>query len=53
MIIPSRKPKPDLHAQIMESKMWGDIRRLAPHHPILQDALDRVIVIYNLIKDRR
>ncbi len=43
----------NLHDQIMESKMWGEIRRLAPHHPALQDALDRVIVIYNLVKERR
>ncbi len=42
-----------LHDQIMESKMWGEIRRLAPSHPALQDALDRVIVIYNLVKERK
>jgi hypothetical protein len=42
-----------LHDQIMESKMWGEIRRLAPHHPALKDALDRVVVIYNLLKVKR
>lgn len=39
-----------LHDHIQESKMWGDIRRLAPTNPALQDAVDRVIMIYKLIK---
>jgi hypothetical protein len=36
--------------QIRDSKMWGDIHRLAKTNPALQDALDRVIMIYKLIK---
>ena len=39
-----------LHEQLMESKMWGDIHRLAKTTPALQDALERVIMIYKLIK---
>lgn len=35
---------------IMDAKMWGEIRRAAPSNPALQDALDRVIMIYNLSK---
>jgi hypothetical protein len=35
---------------IREDKMWGDIRRLAKTNPALQDALDRVIMIYKLVK---
>jgi hypothetical protein len=39
-----------LHEHIMEDKMWGEIRRAAKTNPTLQDALDRVIMIYNLSK---
>ena len=35
---------------IREDKMWADIRRLAKTTPALQDALERVIMIYKLIK---
>jgi len=35
---------------LMEDKMWGDIRRLAKTNPALQDSLERVIMIYKLIK---
>lgn len=41
-----------LHDHLMESKMWGEIRRMAPTHPALQKALDRVIMIYRLSKDK-
>ena len=40
-----------LHDRIMEDKMWGEIRRMAPTNPALQKALDRVIMIYRLSKD--
>ena len=35
---------------IREDKMWGEIRRLAKTTPALQDALERAIMIYRLIK---
>ena len=35
---------------IREDKMWNDIRRLSKTNPALQDALERAIVIYKLIK---
>jgi len=38
------------HDQIMEDKMWGEIRRAAKTNPTLQDALERAIVIYELSK---
>ena len=41
-----------LHEHLMESKMWGEIRRMAPTNPALQKALDRVIMIYKLSKDK-
>jgi hypothetical protein len=40
-----------LHDHMMEDKMWGEIRRMAPTNPALQSALDRVIMIYRLSKD--
>jgi hypothetical protein len=39
-----------LHDQLMDSKMWGEIHRMAKTNPTLQDALDRVIMIYRLSK---
>jgi hypothetical protein len=39
-----------LFDHIQENKMWGEIRRTAKTNPTLQDALDRVIMIYNLSK---
>jgi len=39
-----------LHDQLIEDKLWGNIRRSAPSNPALQDALDRAIMIYNLSK---
>ena len=40
-----------LFDHIQEDKMWGEIRRMAKTHPGLQAELERVIVLYNLIKD--
>jgi hypothetical protein len=37
---------------IMDSKLWGEIRREAKTNPTLQSALDRVIMIYRLSKDK-
>jgi hypothetical protein len=39
-----------LRDHMQEDKMWADIRRLARTTPALQDALERVIMIYKLIK---
>jgi hypothetical protein len=41
-----------LRDHILEDKMWGDIRRMAPTNPALQKALDRAIMIYKLSKDK-
>jgi hypothetical protein len=40
-----------LHDHIMEDKLWGEIRRLARTNPTLQSELDRVIMLYHLIKE--
>jgi hypothetical protein len=37
---------------IRDDKLWGEIRRAAPTNPALQKALDRVIMIYRLSKDK-
>jgi hypothetical protein len=41
-----------LYDHIMDSKMWGEIHREAKTNPTLQKALDRVIMIYKLSKDK-
>ena len=41
-----------LHDHLMDSKMWGEIRREAKTNPTLQSALDRAIMIYRLSKDK-
>jgi hypothetical protein len=41
-----------LHDHILESKLWGEIRREAKTNPALQHALDRAIMIYRLSKDK-
>jgi hypothetical protein len=40
-----------LHDQILESQLWEKIRRAAKSNPSLQEALDRVKIIYHLSKD--
>ena len=39
-----------LHDHLMDSKLWGEIRRAAQTNPTLQDALERAIMIYQLSK---
>lgn len=39
-----------LHEHIQEDKLWGEIRRLAKTNEVLQSELERVIMLYNLIK---
>jgi hypothetical protein len=41
-----------LHDHIMDDKLWGEIRREAKTNMTLQKALDRVIMIYKLSKDK-
>jgi hypothetical protein len=39
-----------LHDHMKEDQLWGEIRRAAQTNPTLQDAVDRVIMIYQLSK---
>ena len=41
----------NLMNRIQEDQLWDQIRRHAQTHPALQAELDRVIIVYNLIKD--
>jgi hypothetical protein len=34
----------------MDSKLWGNIHRAAKENPLLQEALDRVKILYELSK---
>jgi len=40
----------DLHEQIKEDQLWGEIRRAAKTNPALKHALDEVVLIYTLSK---
>jgi hypothetical protein len=40
-----------LRDHIMDSKLWGNIHRAAKNNPLLQEALDRVKIIYELSKN--
>jgi hypothetical protein len=40
----------DLRGQLMEDKLWGNIRRAAKTNPTIQRALDEAIMLYNLSK---
>jgi len=40
-----------LHEHIMDSKLWGEIRREARTNEALSNALKQCILIYNLSKD--
>jgi hypothetical protein len=35
-------------AEIREDELWGEIRRAAKSNKVLQDALERAIIIYHL-----
>jgi hypothetical protein len=40
-----------LHDHIMEDKLWGEIRRAAKTNITLQEALERVKILYYLSKE--
>ena len=40
-----------LRDHIMEDKMWGEIRRMAKTNPTLQEAMERVKLLYYLSKE--
>lgn len=40
--------KQSLIEELRQQKLWGNIHRAAKTNPLLQEALDRVIMIYHL-----
>jgi hypothetical protein len=42
-----------LHNHIMDDKLWGEIRRASRTDPSLQEALDRVKILYHLSRDKQ
>ena len=40
-----------MRERMQEDKMWGEIRRMARTNPTLQSELERVIMLYHLIKE--
>jgi hypothetical protein len=40
-----------LHDHLMEDQLWGNIRRAAKTNSTLQEALDRVKILYHLSKE--
>jgi len=40
-----------LHEHMQDDKMWGEIRRMSRTNPTLQSELERVIMLYHLIKE--
>lgn len=34
-----------------ENELWADIREVAREHVVLQNALDKAVMIYNTVKD--
>ena len=40
-----------LHEHLLEDKLWGEIRRAARTNQALQEAIERVKIIYHLSKD--
>ena len=49
LVSESNKAK-SMREQLIEDKMWGEIRRLAKTNPTLKDAIDKVIMVYHLVK---
>ena len=37
--------------RILEDKMWGQIRRMGETNPTMRAELDRVIMLFNLLKE--
>ena len=49
LVSESNKAK-SMREQLIEDKMWGEIRRLAKTNPTMKDAVDKVIMVYHLVK---
>ena len=41
-----------LFEKMAEDKMWGEIRRMGKENPVMQEELERVIILYHLLKEQ-
>lgn len=54
--IPERKlikENSSLREELVEAKMWGEIRRLAKTNPAMREYTDRCIELYHLLKEAK
>jgi hypothetical protein len=42
----------NIRAELLEARLWYDICKHAQTNPVLQDALDRAILLYHLSKEK-
>ena len=42
-----------LHEELIEAKMWGQIRRMAKTNPAMKEYTDRCIELYHLLKETK
>lgn len=46
------KENSQLFDKIAEDKLWGDIRRMGKDNSVMQEELERVIILYHLLKEQ-
>lgn len=49
----SKRRHDEMYATMQDNKLWGAIRRLAQTNPTMKAELDRVIMLYKLIKEEQ
>ena len=47
------KENKTLHEELMEAKMWGQIRQMAKTNPAMKEYTDRCIELYHLLKETK
>lgn len=52
-LISESENKKSMREQLLEDMMWGEIRLLAKTNPTMKDAVDKVLMVYQLIKDKK
>jgi len=46
------KENSHLFEKMAEDKLWGEIRRMGKDNPVMQEELERVIILYHLLKEQ-
>jgi hypothetical protein len=47
------KENKELFNKMAEDKLWGEIRRMARTNTVMQEELERVIILYHLLKEEQ